>query len=83
MGFQYYDWNVSSGDAGLTTDTSVVYENVISGIQDCDAAVVLQHDSKGYSVDAVEDIIKWGLENGYTFLPLHLNSPAAHHPVNN
>ena len=83
MGFQYYDWNVSSGDAGLTTDTSVVYENVISGIQDCDAAVVLQHDSKGYSVDAVEDIIKWGLDNGYTFLPLHLNSPAAHHPVNN
>ena len=83
MGFQYYDWNVSSGDAGLTTDTSVVYENVISGIQDYDASVVLQHDSKGYSVDAVEDIIKWGLENGYTFLPLHLNSPAAHHPVNN
>ena len=28
-GLQYYDWNVSSGDAGETTSTDQVYQNVI------------------------------------------------------
>ena len=37
------------------------------------------HDSLGYSVAAVERIIQWGLENGYTFLPLTKDSPAPHH----
>ncbi len=78
-GYQYFDWNVSSGDAGDTTDTDTVYRNVIQGVQRQDVSVVLMHDSKGYSVAAVERIILWGLENGYTFLPLTRESPAAHH----
>ena len=83
LGMQYFDWNVSSGDAGQTTDTQVVFENVIAGIQSHNVSVVLQHDSKGYSVDAVEKIIVWGLANGYTFLPLDASSPTAHHHLNN
>lgn len=83
MGYQYFDWNVTSGDAGETTDTDVVVQNVISGVQKHDISVVLQHDTKGYSVEAVERIIIWGLENGYTFLPLDASSPTCHHRVNN
>lgn len=82
-GYEYFDWNVSSGDAGETTSTDQVVENVISGIQNCSVSVVLQHDSKDYSVAAVERIIQWGQENGYTFLPLRLDSPNAHHTINN
>lgn len=82
-GYEYFDWNVSSGDAGETTSTDQVVENVISGIQSCSVSVVLQHDSKDYSVAAVERIIQWGQENGYTFLPLRLDSPNAHHNINN
>ena len=82
-GYQYFDWNVSSGDAGETTSTDKVFENVISGIQSHDVSVVLQHDIKGFSVAAVERIIVWGLANGYTFLPLDATSPTAHHRVNN
>lgn len=82
-GYQYYDWNVSSGDAGLTTDTNEVYQNVIDGVKHYNVSIVLQHDSKGYSVDAVERIIQWGLSNGYTFLPLTPSSPKAHHRLNN
>ena len=82
-GYQYYDWNVSSGDAGLTTDTDVVFQNVIDGVKRYNVSIVLQHDSKGYSVDAVERIIQWGLANGYTFLPLSPSSPKAHHHLNN
>ena len=33
QGYKYYDWNVSSGDAGGTTSTSEVYQNVINGIR--------------------------------------------------
>lgn len=82
-GYVYFDWNVSSGDAGETTSTDKVVSNVINGIKGKNVAVVLQHDIKGFSVDAVEEIIKWGLDNGYTFLPLDKTSFSAHHSVNN
>jgi len=83
MGYQYFDWNVLSGDAGETDSTDTVFQNVIEGIQQHDASVVLQHDIKGFSVDAVESILKWGIQNGYTFLPLAPTSPTAHHGINN
>lgn len=82
-GFTYFDWNVSSGDAGQTVETQTVYENVINGVQKHRYSIVLQHDKKGFSVDAVEDIIIWGLENGYTFLPLTKDSPTCHHKIAN
>ncbi len=82
-GYQYFDWNVSSGDAGETTSTDKVVENVINGIKSHNVSVVLQHDIKEFSVAAVEKIIQWGLNNGYTFLPLNYNSPPAHHHINN
>ena len=82
-GLQYYDWNVSSGDAGETTSTDQVYQNVIDGCSSHNVSIVLQHDIKGFSVAAVERIIQWGLANGYTFLPLTPTSPKAHHGINN
>lgn len=82
-GYRYFDWNVNSGDAGGTKSAEKVAENVISGISGRRVSIVLQHDTKSYSVDAVEDIIVWGLENGYTFLPLQNNSPTAAHTIQN
>ena len=82
MGYYYFDWNVTSGDAGETTDTDQVYWNVISSCTS-NVSVVLQHDIKGFSVDAVERIIVWGLNNGYQFLPLEESSYGAHHGINN
>ncbi|MBQ9687113.1 MAG: polysaccharide deacetylase [Oscillospiraceae bacterium] len=83
MGYQYYDWNVSSGDAGETNKTNQIIENVKDGCSNFKTSVVLQHDIKDYSVAAVEEIIRWGMANGYTFRPLQLDSYAAHHGVNN
>ena len=82
-GFRYCDWNVSSGDAGGTTSTSQVAANVIAGIKGNNVSVVLQHDIKNFSVDAVEQIIQWGLSEGYTFLPIISTTPMSHHGVNN
>ena len=56
---------------------------MIAGCSARRVSVVLQHDIKGYSVDAVEQIILWGLANGYTFLPMDPSSPTMHHGVNN
>ncbi|MBP3853555.1 MAG: polysaccharide deacetylase [Erysipelotrichaceae bacterium] len=82
-GLQYFDWNVSSGDAGGTESTDQVFLNVISVVQANREkgvpSVVLQHDTNDFSVAAVERIILWGLDNGYEFQPLHANSYAPHH----
>lgn len=85
QGFQYFDWNVLSGDAGETEITAQVVQNVINGIQKNkkDYSIVLQHDPMGFSVDAVEQIIQWGLRNGYTFLPLRPDSPTCHQTIKN
>lgn len=83
MGYSYFDWNVTSGDAGETRYASGVYRNVISGVGNKKRAVVLLHDIKSFTVDAIEQIIVWGLDNGYTFLPLDQGSPTCHHGINN
>ena len=77
-GYVYFDWNLSSGDAGGTTSSEQVYKNVINGLSS-NSSVVLQHDIKSFSVNAVENIIKYGLNNGYTFKKLDETSPTAHH----
>lgn len=82
-GYQYCDWNVDSNDAGGARSASAVANNVISAIPNFQNSFVLQHDTKQYSVEAVEEIICWGLANGYTFMPMDANSPMFHHPVNN
>ncbi len=82
-GYQYFDWNVDSNDAGGARNTQTVAKNVIQGIEKEKVSVVLQHDIHGYSVDAVEQVIQWGLERGYQFLPLTENSPGFHHPIAN
>ena len=81
-GYSYFDWNVSSGDAGGTYTSDGVYYNVINNLSS-GKNVVLQHDVKGFSVEAVERIIQYGLSNGYVFRPLQQTSYGAHHGINN
>ena len=82
-GYRYFDWNVLSGDAGETRETAEIIQNIKEGILKKDIAVVLQHDIYDYSIAAVEAIIVWGMENGYVFLPLTMDSPTIHHPIAN
>ena len=44
-------------------------------------SIVLQHDIKNFSVEAVEKIIQYGLNNGFEFKSLSVESPTAHHGV--
>jgi len=82
-GFQYYDWNVSSSDTSLKNPEDI-FENVKKKAGKYKAVILLLHSEvKKYSMEAVEDIIIWGMENGYRFLPLDPSSPKAHHSVHN
>lgn len=81
-GYQYFDWNVSSGDGGGLSADQVV-ANVINGISARDVSVVLMHDINPPVAEATERIIQWGLSNGCTFLPLQWSSPVCHHTVQN
>ena len=83
LGFRYFDWNVESGDVSSAKTTQDVYYNVVTGMTYKQNSIVLQHDIVGFSVDAVEDIIKWGLLNGYTFAPLTMDSPVCEFKVAN
>ena len=82
-GYQYFDWNVDSMDAGSAQTADEVYLNVIDGIAAEGTSIVLQHDIHAFSVDAVADILDWGLSNGYHFAALEPNSPSFHHDVRN
>lgn len=82
-GFQYFDWHVDSDDAGHARKPETVRDNVIEGVRQQRVSVVLQHDIHAYSVDAVEEILQWGVKNGYRFRALRDTSPGAHHGLNN
>ena len=81
-GYTYFDWNVDSGDAA-GANSKKIYNNVINGIASRNYSVVLMHDIKRPTIDTIEDIIVYALNNGYTFKTLSSDSPTVHHHVNN
>lgn len=83
MGYRYFDWNVASGDTGSNHTTAAVKGSVLNGLKKQPWSIVLQHDIRSHSVNAVESIIKWGLANGYSFEPLTMTSPVMHSKVQN
>lgn len=66
-GYNYFDWNITSGDAGECTTSNCVYNNVINRLSKQRANMILMHDIKMFTADALEDIIKYCKNNGYTF----------------
>ena len=82
-GYKYYDWNISSGDAGNTTLASGVYSNVVNSLRHDRVNMVLMHDTKSYTRDAVRDIIKFGKNNGYRFEKITMDTEMITQRVNN
>ena len=82
QGYAYFDWNISSGDAGGTTDPNVEYKNVINSLSKKRGNVILMHDIKKHTSLAIENIVKYGLDNGYTFKVL-TNDVVCHQRINN
>ena len=87
-GYAYFDWNISSGDAGglksSTFDGKVQEEinNVKRSLSKSRGNVILMHDIKQTTASAIEEIVKYGINNGYTFGVLD-KSIICHQRINN
>lgn len=81
-GYQYYDWNGSSGDGAVRTTEQLVAQ--ATSFHD-NNIILLSHDSetKDTTVEALPKIIEYYQSQGYVFKALDLNSYVAHHGVNN
>lgn len=80
-GYQYFDWNVDSGDARVAKQNkNVIISSVLEGVKYNNPAIVLLHDSlpKTTTVEALQIIIEELLKEGYTFKTLHKNSFYVH-----
>lgn len=65
-GYKYYDWNISSGDAEAgNKDAAKIYNNVVNSLSKDRVNMVLMHDIKPYTRDALRDIIRYCKNNGY------------------
>ncbi len=69
-GYNYIDWNISSGDAGGTTDPNQECRNVTGSLSKSRGNVVLMHDIKKHTMNAIDCIVKYGVDNGYSFAKL-------------
>ncbi len=67
-GFRYVDWNVCANDAvGGRHSPSEIYKNVVEEAAGHNTCVVLMHDTKKETVQALGDIIHWFKNAGYRF----------------
>ena len=81
-GYHYFDWNVDSGDAAGAS-TNGVYSNVVNNISLDRENVVLMHDVKYTTANALRDIIRYGKNNGFTFSKITYDTAMVTHGVNN
>jgi len=84
-GYHYFDWNVDCGDAGGSKNSQDVYKNVVNYLSHNQTNVVLMHDFQNNykTLNALRDIIDYGINNGYTFAALDMNTPLVRHRVFN
>ncbi|MBR5753453.1 MAG: polysaccharide deacetylase [Clostridia bacterium] len=82
-GLTYYDWNVSCGDAGGADTSEEVYRNIVRAVKEQKKSIVLCHDVKSYTVNAMDKTIRWCLDHGYTFEVLVPGGYTVHHGVSN
>lgn len=76
MGIRYFDWNVQPEDSRYGS-AEITFELFKQMVPKYPVPISLQHDTRNYSVAALEDMLKWGIENGYEFRGLELSTPPA------
>ncbi len=80
-GFEYFDWNSSSGDAMAKSVTPAqLLNNVLTTTHQADPLVILFHDSLGKSstVKGLASVIESLQADGYAFAALNADSEPVH-----
>lgn len=80
-GFQYFDWNVSSGDGSELTTTENIIDNICSNVGNVEHPVVLMHDGRGKhaTLAALPAVLEYLNNAGYEFLPLDKSVEPVHY----
>ena len=78
-GYQYFDWNVSSGDAAGIKVSATIAANVINGAKGKDSICVLMHDLHTATAQALPAIIDGLRAQGFIFMPLTVDNYGYHH----
>lgn len=71
MGVRYFDWNIQESETS-TIDTFYTFRN---NSPKHEMPIFLQHDARDYSIAALEEMLKWGTENGYEFCAITDTTP--------
>lgn len=83
-GYQYYDWNISSGDA---SGTNVPVDSLVEAScqEGYSNPMILFHDSgtKNTTPEALPRIIEFYRDRGYSFAAIDRNALVVHHGVSN
>lgn len=76
MGIRYYDWNIQTeSNDNNPTET---FNRFKRGVPEFHTPISLQHDPSLFSVNALESILKWSVENGYSFGLIDGSTPEVH-----
>ena len=81
-GYQYYDWNVSSGDGGTVTADQIIAQ---SETDEYTKVMLLFHDTeaKESTIQALPTVMEYYKNLGYSFKAIDRESLVVHHSVNN
>ena len=76
MGIRYYDWNIQTESPDNSPSDSI--NRFIYGVPQFETPISLQHDTALFSVNALEGILNWCVENGYSFGVIDSTTPEVH-----
>ena len=75
MGMRYYDWSIQP-ELGKTSYQTVY--NFTHPKEKYSGDISLQHDTRQFSVMALDQMLAWGTAQGYAFLPIDTTTPEYH-----
>ncbi len=83
-GFVYFDWTFDSGDTNKKDNSSeAILKNIKLNLKGDGEYVILMHDIKKSTLEALPDIIEFAKARGYQFSVLTENSPTEHFKIAN
>lgn len=83
-GYKYYDWTLDSGDTSKKDNsTNAIINNVKENLKGDGEYMILMHDIKKNTIEALPKIIQFALANGYTFSKITDESIVPHFTIAN
>lgn len=83
-GYTYFDWTFDSGDTNKKNNsTKTIIKNIKNNLKGDGEYVILMHDIKKNTLEALPEIIEFALEHGYKFSSLNESSPTEHFKLAN